>query len=236
MLDCEKMKLFIEPPNIALSNINAFFTTKIFVMDYDHINDALSRKLNISKDSIYLPVQKHTNKIHILDTDHKPVVADAVITDKKHILIGVLVADCVPILLHDKIKGVIGAVHAGWRGTAAQILKKTIASMQERFRSLPEDISVAIGPSIRQCSYEVDEDVNIAVQEATGEGDYYRRQGDKYYVDLSSANRIQALSMGVPLQNIWQSDECTFCKPEKYYSYRYSGGSSGRQGGFIGMW
>jgi YfiH family protein len=226
----------IEATNIALSNVKAFFTTKILVNNHEDINDALGKELNISKDNIYLPIQKHTNKIHILDSDNRPVIADAVITDKKHVLIGVLVADCVPILLHDKLRGVIGAVHAGWRGTATQILKKTIMTMQERFRSLPEDISVAIGPSIRQCSYEVDEDVNIAVQEATGEGDYYRRQGNKYYVDLSSANRIQALSMGVPSRNIWQSDECTFCRPEKYYSYRYSGGSSGRQGGFIGMW
>jgi YfiH family protein len=226
----------IEATNIALSNVKAFFTTKILVNNHEDINDALGKELNISKDNIYLPIQKHTNKIHILDSDNRPVIADAVITDKKHVLIGVLVADCVPILLHDKLRGVIGAVHAGWRGTATQILKKTIMTMQERFRSLPEDISVAIGPSIRQCSYEVDEDVNIAVQEATGEGDYYRRQGNKYYVDLSSANRIQALSMGVPSRNIWQSDECTFCRPEKYYSYRYSGGSSGRQGGFIGLW
>ena len=226
----------MEPPNIVSLNVKAFFTTKIFVNNHGDINDALRKELNIAEDNIYLPIQKHTNKIHILDSDNKPVIADAVVTDKKYVLIGILVADCVPILLHDKSRGIIGAVHAGWRGTATQILKKTIVMMQERFRSLPEDISVAIGPSIRQCSYEVDEDVNIAVQEATGEGDYYRRQGNKFYVDLSSANRIQALSMGIPSQNIWQSDECTFCKPEKYYSYRYSGGSSGRQGGFIGMW
>jgi YfiH family protein len=230
------MEVFVAPSNIASSNIKAFFTTRIFVKDYDHINDALSKELNISKDKIYLPIQKHTNKIHILGSDHKPVVADAVITDKKHILIGVLVADCVPILVYDNMRGIIGAVHAGWRGTAKLILKETVMTMREKFGSLPVDISVAIGPSIRQCSYEVDEDVNNAVLEATGEGDYYLRKGNKCFIDLSSANRIQARDMGILSKNIWQSDECTFCKPEKYYSYRYSKGLSGRQGGFIGLW
>jgi YfiH family protein len=230
------MKPVIEPPNLASPDIKAFFTTKTFVNNHDHINDALNKELNISKDNIYLPIQKHTNKIHVLASEKEPAVADAVVTDRKNVLIGVLVADCVPILLHDKSRKIIGAVHAGWRGTAKQILKETIITMQEKFGCLPENISVAIGPSIRRCSYEVDEDVNNAVQKATGAGDYYLRQGNKYFIDLSSANRIQALDMGVPSQNIWQSDECTFCKPEKYYSYRYSGGSSGRQGGFIGIW
>ncbi len=230
------MSPVLEPSNLASTNIKAFFTTRIFVGDYGQIKDALSKKLTISKDSIYLPIQKHTNKIHILDSDNKPAVADAVVTDRKNVLIGVLVADCVPILLYDKSKKIIGAVHAGWRGTAKQILKETIIAMQEKFGCLPGNISVAIGPSIRQCSYEVDEDVNNAVHKATGAGDYYLRQGNKYFIDLSSANRIQALNMGILSQNIWQSDECTFCKPEKYYSYRYSGVSSGRQGGFIGIW
>jgi len=226
----------IEPTNLASSYVKAFFTTRIFVRDHDHINDALSKELDISKDKIYLPIQKHTNIIHILGPDLKPVVADAVVTDRRNVLIGVLVADCVPMLLYDNIRGIIGAVHAGWRGTARQIIKETVRTMQERFGSISADILVAIGPSIRKCSYEVDGDVSQAVQEATGEGDYYRRQGNKYFIDLSSANRIQALHTGVLSKNIWQSDECTFCKPEKYYSYRYSKGLSGRQGGFIGLW
>lgn len=227
---------FIESPNLASSNMKAFFTTRTFVNNYDEINDAIDKEFNISKNKIYLPIQKHTNKIHLLDSDLKPVVADAVITDKKHILIGVLVADCVPILIYDNIRGIIGAVHAGWRGTAKQILKETITAMQERFGSIPAEISVAVGPSIRQCSYEVDEDVHQAVQKATGKGDYFSRQGNKYFIDLSSANRIQALDMGISPDNIWQSEDCTFCNPHKYYSYRHSGGSTGRQGGFIGMW
>ncbi|RJQ52780.1 MAG: peptidoglycan editing factor PgeF [Nitrospiraceae bacterium] len=228
--------MLIAPPNFTSPSVRAFFTTKLFVNNHNHVSEAVEREFNITGDKIYLPVQKHTNRIQVLEDDTAKETADAVVTDRKNIFIGVLIADCVPVLLHDNNTGVIGAVHAGWRGTAGRILKETISVMQDRFGSSPDDISIAIGPSIRQCSYEVDEDVKASVQEATGEGDYYRREGNKYYIDLSSANRMQALSMRIPPRNIWQSGECTFCNPDRFYSYRRSKGSNGRQGGFIGIW
>lgn len=223
----------IKPLIFTHDGIRAFFTTHF-------LNDSLLENIggivDIPKENIYLPIQKHTNKIHVLESDFSPVIADAVLTAEKNILIGVQVADCVPILLYDRDKWIIGAVHAGWRGTAAHILKNTIRTMQERFSSSPKDILIAIGPSIRQCCYDVDNDVKTAIQSATGEGAYYHNSGNKYFIDLSSANRIQALSMGVLQQNIWQSDECTFCNPDRFYSYRYTKNFTGRQGGFIGMW
>jgi len=231
------MGILIEPPNTASFNIRAFFSTRKLVGENEQVRDVLAKELDIPRAQIYLPVQKHTNTIHVLETETEPVTADAVITGRKDVLIGVLVADCVPILLYDGKKEVAGAVHAGWRGTATQILKNTITAMTEKFNCLPENISVAIGPSIRQCSYEVGEDVKNGVKAATGKGDYFYRKGDKYFVDLSTANRIQALNAGIPQENVWQSEECTFCSPERFYSYRYAKGTStGRQGGFIGMW
>jgi YfiH family protein len=223
----------IKPLIFVHDGIHAFFTTNLL---NNNLLDSIAKLASIPKKNIYLPIQKHTNKIHVLDSDLKPVIADAVLTEKKGLLIGVQVADCVPILLYDGSKGVIGAVHAGWRGTAAQILKNTIRTMQERFSSSPEDILIAMGPSIRQCCYEVDDEVKDALYKVTGEGDYYQRQNGRYFIDLLSANRIQALSMDVPQQNIWHSEECTCCNPDKFYSYRYAKGTNGRQGGFIGMW
>ncbi|MBI4681277.1 MAG: peptidoglycan editing factor PgeF [Nitrospirae bacterium] len=229
-----KKEIFIKPHNLTYSNLKAFFTTK-------SLNGSLRdlagfKALPKFSNRVYLPIQKHTDKVMVLENDFKPVVADAVITRKKGVLIGIHVADCVPILLYDKKKSLIGAVHAGWRGTAAQILKNTIKAMQKRFHSSAEDVLIAIGPSIRQCCYEVGEEVKHAVYNVTGEGSYYRRQNGKYFIDLSSANMIQALSMGIQEENIYQSDECTFCNPDRFYSYRYTKGSAGRQGGFIGMW
>jgi hypothetical protein len=227
--------MFIKPPNIMSSNkIKAIFTTKTPVSR--HIEEILAKEFNISKQNIYFPIQRHTNKIHVLESNLKPVVADAVLTERRGVFIGIQVADCVPILLYDKKKSVVGAVHAGWKGTAGQILKNTIKTMQDRFNSSTEDILIAMGPSIRQCCYEVGEDVKTAIQDVTGDGQYYHRHGDKFFIDLSLVNKIQALSIGIPPQNIWYSEEYTYCKPERFYSYRYSKGTYGRQIGLIGMW
>jgi len=230
------MEMLIAPPNISSPKVRAFFTTRIFVSNHDHVSEAMAQELHIPKDKVYLPVQRHTNRIQILKADTVPEVADAVVTGRRDIFIGILVADCVPILLFDERRGVIGAVYAGWRGTSTRILKETILVMQKEFSCVPKNIRMAIGPSIRQCCYEVDEDVKESVQGAAEEGAFCRKKGSKYYIDLSSENMMQALSMQILPENIWQSEECTFCRPHRFYSYRYSKGSSGRQGGFIGMW
>ncbi|MDO8281167.1 MAG: peptidoglycan editing factor PgeF [Thermodesulfovibrionia bacterium] len=227
------MKNFILPSNIALPEVMAFFSTKT-ASDIS-IEKLLLEELCIEAD-IYIPIQKHTDKVHVLKSGMERVIADAVITSRKNVLIGIKVADCVPILLCDKKIGVIGAVHAGWRGTASGILKRSIETMQREFNSLPENIMAAIGPSIKGCSYEVDDNVMKAVRSASGDGGYIKEAGEKYFIDLAHANRLQAVSSGVPEQNIWLSDECTFCNAEKFHSYRHSGENAGRQGGFIMMW
>ncbi|MBI5050170.1 MAG: peptidoglycan editing factor PgeF [Nitrospirae bacterium] len=224
------MITLIQPGNMTGSNVRAFFSTKA-------PNNDTKEVLNTDgiASCVYLPVQKHTSMVKILENDFNPEVADAILTGRKGVLIGVQVADCVPILLYDKEKLAVGAVHAGWRGTASGILKNTIKIMQEKFKSSAEDILIAIGPSIRECCYNVGSEVKDAVCEATGEGSYYHETDGKLFIDLSSANRIQALSMGVLDGNMWQSGECTFCNPERFHSYRYAKDSAGRQGGFIGM-
>jgi YfiH family protein len=228
----EEDNCFIDPQNLISCDVTAFFTTR-------SVGDNLgvvAERYNSSRDNIYIPIQKHTDNIHILDAGTEPVIADAVITEKKGVIIGVQVADCVPVLLYDRFRNVIGAVHAGWRGTAQEILKGTIRAMQERFDSSPENILIAIGPSIRQCCYEVGDEVETSVRNVTGEGNYYINNNNKCFIDLSSANKIQALSVGIPEENIWQSEECTFCNPDKFHSFRHAKKSAGRQGGFIGMW
>ena len=230
------MDLLVKPPNIDRSNIRAFFTTKNICKGRRPSKKLLAEEFDLSEDNIYLPLQEHTNKIHLLKSGLVPVVADAVITARKNVLIGVLVADCVPVLLYDKAKEVIGAVHAGWRGTAGRILPDTITMMHEKFSSSPADISMAIGPSIRQCCYKVGEEVRESVLAATGEGEFFVRKSESCFVDLAAANRLQALDAGISDENLWLSGECTFCKPDKYNSYRYLKENAGRQGGFIGMW
>lgn len=218
-------------PEIFGSHIKAFFTGKSPGADLDRISNIAS----VSKEKIYLPIQKHTDKVLLLDSDFSPRIADAVVTKGKGILIGIQVADCVPVLLSDTKKSVLGVVHAGWRGTAAELLKKTINSMCDKFSSVPEDIKIALGPSIRLCCYHVGYDVLESVIKATGSGDYHNKKTDAYCLDLATANKYQAISSGIPEKNIWMSQECTYCNPDRFYSYRYAKGSTGRQCGFIGI-
>jgi YfiH family protein len=219
-------------PDIFDRNIKAFFTTRVLGADIPKI----CRILSIQKEDVYLPIQKHTSTVVVLGTDAESTVADAVVTEREGILIGVQVADCVPILLYDRRKSAIGAVHAGWRGTAAQIMKKTIHTMVESFFSLPRDIAIAFGPSIRWNCYVVDKVVKDSICDATGDGTYVQKHTNgKYHVDLASANVQQALSTGILKEHIWMSNDCTYCNPHAYYSYRYEKNSRGRQGGFIGI-
>jgi len=217
-------------PDLMKDHVTAFFTGKNPGADPGN----LSKVMRIKNEQIYMPIQKHTDKIAVIESSLLPIVADAVITRETGIIIGVQVADCVPILLYEKTKGVIGAIHAGWRGTAEAILKKTIKVVMDRFACSEDNIYIALGPAIRWCCYNVDFDVMNAVCHATGPGDYSVNKGGKYCLDLPQANKYQALSMHIPPRNIWLSDECTFCNPDKFYSYRYARGTTGRQGAFIG--
>ncbi|MEW6585702.1 MAG: peptidoglycan editing factor PgeF [Nitrospirota bacterium] len=218
-------------PDLPNGSVKAFFTTKRVGVDKNRICSMLS----VETDCLYMPVQKHTDRIEVLNHEAPPGIADGVVSNRRGVLVGVRVADCVPVLLFDKDESVIAAVHAGWRGTAAGILKKAVSLMVERFGSSPDNILVALGPSIGQCCYAVGPEVMEAVIRATGDGDFYSSVEKKYMVDLGRANRIQATSTGIPPGNIWLSGECTCCNPERFYSYRYSKEYDGSQGGFIGI-
>lgn len=218
-------------PSIFNTSVKAFFTKKSIGVNIDEICHMYS----INKERVYLPIQKHTDIIQIISGDLNIKVADAVITTDKYLLIGVKVADCVPILISDIENAVVGAVHAGWKSTASCILKKTIQLMVQYFHSDPAYIKIALGPCIRWSCYCVGYEVKEAICKATGEGRYYFQRGGKYFIDLPTANIYQAISMGVPRENIWISNECTYCNPREFYSYRYDKYLKGKQGGFIGI-
>uniref|UniRef100_A0A7C4AJ39 Purine nucleoside phosphorylase n=1 Tax=Thermodesulfovibrio aggregans TaxID=86166 RepID=A0A7C4AJ39_9BACT len=206
--------------------VKAFFTKR--VDDFDKFKDSLPFK-------IYLPVQRHTDRIIVLQNYVKPEIADAVITDKKGIFIGIKTADCLPVLIFDPEHHVAGALHAGWRGTANSILRKTIQKMKEFYGSDAGDLLIAMGPSIKGCCYEVGEDVIEAIKKENPVEDYILRINGRKHLDLSLANLFQALTSGVKRENIWISQDCTYCKSNEYASYRFHGKKAGRQYAVIGM-
>ncbi|MEJ2184184.1 MAG: peptidoglycan editing factor PgeF [Nitrospirota bacterium] len=212
-------------PEIFDGHVMGFFTDKELGVDVQGLTER----------RVYFPEQEHGSRVLWVKEDLRPRKADAVLTGRADILLGVKVADCVPILLFDRDNHAVGAVHAGWRGTAAGILKKTVAALRSEFDTRPETLLIALGPAIRWCCYQVKDNVLKAVMKETGDGRYWSRKNGKVCLDLQTANKLQALSLGVPEQNISVIDECTLCSPEKYYSYRRDHDATGRQGGFIGM-
>jgi YfiH family protein len=137
---------------------------------------------------------------------------DALITRYSDILLFIQTADCVPLLFYDSKKKVIGAAHAGWRGTALKIAKKTVKAMR-KLGSKAKDIKVAIGPSIGPCCYEVGKDVAIRFK-------HYICKGNRYIVDLKNENKVQLIKAGIKAKNIQISDICTKCENKRFFSAR----------------
>ena len=149
---------------------------------------------------------------------------DAVITNQPGVLVTVRTADCVPILLHDPIHRVVAAVHAGWRGSVAGIVAKTLITMQQEFGSHADSIHVAIGPSAGPCCYEVDEPVLKPLQSYPFWKSVVRETGPgRALLDLREFVRRQAQAAGVPPQHMWTVIHCTICRPDLFFSYRREG-------------
>lgn len=158
---------------------------------------------------------------------------DGLVTDRPGIVLAVFSADCVPILFADPKKKVIGAVHSGWRGTAARIGAGMVDIMCNEYGCRAEDIRAAIGPSICGDCYEVSEDV--AEQFATGFGDAVRPGASegKYLLDLWRANEAILASAGLTREHIFVTDICTRCNADKLFSHRACGEKRGNMGALI---
>ena len=193
--------------------------------------------------------QIHGNVIHDVSAVKEPMMTpegkatlqgDGLLSGSPGRLLGIVTADCVPVLLADTRTRAVAALHAGWRGTLARIVESGVARLQERCGSRPEQLIAAIGPSIRSCCFEVGEEVRAGFE---GEFRYahevFRRQESATHMDLTEANRRQLLDAGVLADNISVVAECTACArladgTRKYYSHRAEHGFTGRMLNVIG--
>ena len=161
---------------------------------------------------------------------------DGLVTDIPGICLVTFYADCVPLYFVDPVKKVIGLSHSGWRGTVGKIGKVTVETMCREFKSRPEDILAAVGPSICQDCYEVSEDVADAFKEAfPGHADeiLLDKKNGKYQLDLWGANEIVLTEAGVLKEKIAVTNICTCCNPDLLFSHRASHGKRGNLGAFI---
>jgi len=158
---------------------------------------------------------------------------DALITNDPGVALTVFTADCTPLLFHDPVTGAVGAAHAGWKGTAQNIGAKTVEAMCREFGCDPANIRVAIGPNVGFCHFETDADVPEAMIAAYGEevNEFIRPRGSKFYLDLKAINALSVKRAGV--RHIEISEDCTMCRPDRYWSHRITGERRGSQGAII---
>ena len=158
---------------------------------------------------------------------------DGLITNETGVALIVFSADCTPILLHDPVHHAIGAVHAGWRGTAAGIAANAVRLMGEYYGTDPADVRAAIGPCIGPCCFEVGAEVPAAMIDNLGAEaeEFIAPKGEKYYVDLKEMNRLWLTRCGV--QNVAVSCDCTRCQPDRFWSHRITGDARGSQAALI---
>ncbi|MCD8260977.1 MAG: peptidoglycan editing factor PgeF [Bacteroides sp.] len=190
---------------------------------------------------LIIPLQTHSREVAVIDALFLTLSPaqqtaylqgkDAVVTVHPGICICVSTADCVPILLYDKGRKVIAAVHTGWRGTAGKILRATLDTMHEKYGSHAEDVVACIGPSISKEVYEVGREVYEEFQQAgfpMHSIAFLNQETQKYYIDLWKANELLLTEAGLLQENIEVARLCTYTNSETFFSARRLGIESGR--------
>ncbi len=174
--------------------------------------------------------QVHGTEVLVLDRPLRPNETfpggwDALVTDQPRLLLTVRTADCVPVLMHDPDRGVVAAVHVGWRGAVAGIVPKTVTVLRRRFASKAASLRIGIGPSIGVCCYEVDEPVLERVRACRHDWRSVVKNArpGRAMLDLRAMIHRQLLSAGVAEEQIRTVEACTACDPERFYSYRRDG-------------
>lgn len=195
--------------------------------------------LNRDPGSVYDVWQVHGVNVAIAEAprsqDEPHLQADVILTNVPGITLLMRFADCVPVLLHDPIRQVIGIAHAGWMGTVRGTIRFAVEAMQSRFGTNPGEILAGIGPSIGPDHYEIGPDVKAQVRRAFGQKAsslLRERQGDIYF-DLWAANRLALEKSGV--NKIEVAGLCTACHTEDWYSHRAERGRTGRFGAIIAL-
>lgn len=196
------------------------------------LKEIAAKILNLEKEQVATINQTHSDAVFAHNVGNRAADegVDAHITDRHGIALGVVTADCVPVLLIDRKKRIVAAVHAGWRGTAKKILQKTVKKMSDSFGSKPEDMIAGIGPSIGQCCYEVDEKVIEPMQKEFGYLNRFsiQKKENKWHLDLQMMNKEQLIETGLMPYNINIVNLCTSCHSDLFYSYRRDGAGTGR--------
>lgn len=187
------------------------------------------RSLHIESNEVCLARQVHGDRVYTIEDPSitsiqtASIEADAIVTSLRGKPVGVLTADCIPAIVYDASVPVVGVVHAGRKGSAANILFKTVGVLINRYGGKPENIVIGMGPGIGGCCYEVDEPCVLPFKKNGLPRFVKKVSRNKYLLDLFQANREDALAAGVLPENILRSGQCTSCENDRFFSYRKEG-------------
>ena len=190
---------------------------------------------------LIIPHQTHGCEVGVIDADFLELSTDerkarlegvdALITNQTNCCLAISTADCVPVLLYDKMNHAVAAIHAGWRGTVQNIVGKTIDKMTELYGTRGVDLIASIGPSISQDAFEVGDEVFATFQKKGFEMlsiANRHQKTQKWHIDLWEANRQLLLAKQIPSAQIEVAGICTWTQHEQFFSARRLGIASGR--------
>ncbi|MGC9365131.1 MAG: peptidoglycan editing factor PgeF [Fidelibacterota bacterium] len=167
--------------------------------------------------------QVHRRSITTVERPGLYDACDGLITTEKNIVLAIKTADCVPLLLFDPVQKVLAVIHCGWRSVVKNIVEEAIARLTAAYSSRTTSIYAAIGPALRSCCYEIQEDVACHFS-----GGFVIRREGGLFLDLVGAIENRLVKSGVTEQNIDTCHRCTYCEKELFFSYRRDGQRSGR--------
>jgi len=222
---------FFDPPFDAL---NLGFNSGDTASSVSKNRKILARAFDLPDSALTTIRQVHGDRVLIVDgssENFSETLCDAIITDRPGIALGVLTADCAPILVFDAEGPSIAAIHVGWKGTALNLPGKVVAILVRRLGARPENLRAAIGPTIGPCCYEVDEAVRAAFLEHGHLWQNWAHESDegRWKLNLGKANRDLLRSAGLRETNIVSIDLCTYCLGKFFFSFRRDKGMTGRQ-------
>jgi len=171
---------------------------------------------------------RQVHGVTVCDADDSCESADAIYTKRRDLVIGVKLADCCGVLIHDPIAGVVAAVHSGWRGTAGNIVGATLHTLVDSMGANPSDVRVWLSPCASCSAYQVGTDVHNALER------YCVPDGNRWFFDNRRAIVDQCVEMGVKREKISVHPSCTILETQ-WHSYRRNKELSGRMLAFIGL-
>lgn len=205
----------------------------------------ICKALKLDTKNIYRPKQTHSTNVKkvefqgIHDKEFENV--DGLITDKTDKILSLTFADCICLYFYDPVKNVIGCIHSGWRGTYNEISKIAVEALKREYNVNTKDLICVIAPSIRECCFEVDEDVKtmfyekFKAAEEIGKAIKKSKNNSKYYIDTVLINKVILKREGLREENIIDSKICTKCNSDNLHSYREYKEKSGRNTGLIAL-